>query len=150
VLTGGDGITIVCRVIKLWGLFIENFVTVRFFYRKLSSIKSFDMFLDQIMFEQDYIQRRKDSKKRIKRVKFSFIMFYKKWFILSDLCLRMTDTVFVYISYYTYNKQNPKSHYKNNKINLKLTQTERGFIYNLNAERYGRNYALFMYGLKYV
>lgn len=62
----------------------------------------------------------------------------------------MLDSLYIYFYYYIYSKYILFSMYKNNKINLKLTQTKNNYIYNLNKGGYNDNLLLFFYGIKSI
>jgi hypothetical protein len=124
---------------------MKDNVTLNYFFNKLSCFKSFNSFLDEIFFLNSSVDNLNNDKKSSK-----FIIFYKKWFFLNDFYFYVVDTLYIYMYYYIYSKFTLLSFYKNNKINLKLTQTKSNFIYNLNNGDYNQTLLLFSYGLKSI
>lgn len=124
---------------------MKDNVTLNYFFNKLSCFKSFNGFLDEIFFSNNFTRNLNGDKQTSK-----FVFFYKKWFFLNDFYFYIIDTFYVYIYYYVYSNFTLLSFYKNNKINLKLTQTKNNFMYNLNSGDYNQNLLLFSYGLKSV
>ena len=121
---------------------MKDNVTLNYFFNKLSCFKSFNSFLDEIFFTSSSNNELNNEKKTSK-----FIVFYKKWFFLNDVYFYIVDTLYVYVYYYVYNKFTLLSFYKNNKVNLKLTQTKSNFIYNLSKNDYNQNLLLFTYSI---
>ena len=124
---------------------MKDNVVLNYFFNKLSCFKSLDSFLDEIFFLKDSNSFVLDGKKKSK-----FIIFYKKWFFINDAYFYLLDSLYIYFYYYIYNKYMLLSMYKNNKINLKLTQTKNNYIYNLNKGSYNNNLLLFFYGIRSI
>ena len=122
---------------------MKDNVVLNYLFNKLNCFKSFNNFLDEFFFSNSNFLN--NEKKKLK-----FVIFYKKWFFLNDFYFYILDTLYIYVYYFIYNKYLLFSFYKNNKINLKLTQTKSNFIYQLNNKNYNESLVLIFSGFKSI
>ena len=152
--------------------FINNFWLriLKFFYLKLFCMKNTDEFLEQffpILVKHLYIRtvvnksviytikKQKDVqsfKKEYKKVRYEEIrnLSKKTKVLISTDLFHIFDNFFVYIFSFIFKKALLTYSYKNNKIDLKLSQTKNNFIYQLNNKDYKQTLNLFGYGLKFL
>ena len=140
---------------------------LKFLYLKLFCMKNTDEFLEQFfpIFIKHFYTRveinnvvtytLKDAqlfKKEYKKVRFEKVRnLSKKTKVLTSTDLFYTfDNFFVYIFSFIFRKTLLTYFYKNNKINLKLSQTKNNFIYQLNNKDYKETLNLFGYGLTFL
>jgi len=135
--------------------FLKVNILSRYIVDKLSSFKSFDLFLNDLLvgYKRKVRPQREgesNSEYLINTYYVLFVMYYKKFYIINDLFYFIIDFFYFYFNYYIFNRFFSISFYKNNVVNLKLLQTKNNFIYKFYNKDYNEFLLLSNYGLKSI